>query len=359
MLDLTGSLYLGLRHPSAELGDWDALTTGVPAALDRSGAVHSLAARLAELVGAEAGLLFRSSLHGFLDVFSSCPGEAVLVDAASYPVARWPLAGRRCAGGPVRTFPHRDPRGLARRLQVLRGGGRCRPLVVADGFCTGCGRPAPVAGYLEVLRPYGGVLVLDDTQAVGVLGHDPGPRAPYGHGGGGTMRWAGVDGPVVQVDSLAKGFGAPLAVVAGPAALIERIRARGPTRVHSSAPSSADLRAADRALAVNARSGERLRARLLWLVRRFRRRLADRGVLLGHGDFPVQRLEPTDRQRASAMHAWLCSAGLRSLVTAPPCRPGAAVTVVLTAALSVPQVDRAADLLARAAQGGVGRGTPS
>src|SRR3712207_7116849 len=46
VLDLTGSLYLGLRHPSAELGGWDALTAGVPAALDRAGPVRSVAARL-------------------------------------------------------------------------------------------------------------------------------------------------------------------------------------------------------------------------------------------------------------------------------------------------------------------------
>jgi 8-amino-7-oxononanoate synthase len=193
------------------------------------------------------------------------------------------------------------------------------------------------------------VLVLDDTQGLGVLGRDPDPGAPYGHGGGGTVRWAGAVGPVVQVDSLAKGLGAPLAVVAGPAGLVEGLRTRGPTRLHSSAPSSADLRAADRALTVNARFGDRLRARLLWLVRRFRRRLADRGVRVGAGEFPVQRLEPTDLRRATAMHAWLCAAGLRSLVTAPPCRPGAAVTVVLTAALSAAQVDRAAGLLAEAA----------
>ncbi|WP_138733746.1 pyridoxal phosphate-dependent aminotransferase family protein [Modestobacter excelsi] len=357
VLDLTGSLYLGLRHTSAELGGWDALTAGVPAALDRAEPARSVAARLAGLVGAEAGLLFRSTLHAFLDLFNSCPGDAVLVDAASYPVGRWPLAGRRCAGVLVRTFPHHDPAGLDRCLRALGGGGR-RPLVLADGYCTGCGRAAPVAGYLETLRPHGGVLVLDDTQALGILGRHPDPGAPYGHGGGGTVRWTGAAGPVLLVDSLTKGFGAPLAVVAGPTGLVEEIRTRGPTRVHSSAPTAADLRAADRALTVNEQSGDRLRARLLWLVRRFRRRLTDRGVRLGAGEFPVQRLEPTDRRRAAAMCSWLGAAGLRSLVTVPPCWQGAAVTVVLTATLSAPQVDWAADLLAEAAHRTVGTGAP-
>jgi 8-amino-7-oxononanoate synthase len=348
VLDLTGSLYLGLRHPSAELGGWDALTSGVPAVLDRSGPAPSVATRLAGLVGAERGLLFRSTLHAFLDLFCSCPEAAVMVDAASYPVARWPLEGRRCTGAPVRIFPHRDLAGLRRHLRDLRRGRR--PLVLADGYCTGCARTAPVADYLEALRPYGGVLVLDDSQALGVLGRHPGPGAPYGHGGGGSLRWTGADGPVIQVASLAKGFGAPVALLAGPAGLVEEIRARGPTRVHSSAPSTADVRAAHRALAVNARHGDRIRARLLWLVRRLRRRLAERGARVAAGEFPVQRLDPTDPQRAMAMRAWLHRAGLRSLVTPPPCRAGAAVTVVLTAALSSSEVDRAADLLAEAAR---------
>jgi 8-amino-7-oxononanoate synthase len=221
--------------------------------------------------------------------------------------------------------------------------------VVADGYCTGCARTAPIAEYLEVLRPHRGVLVLDDTQALGILGRDPGPAAPYGHGGGGSARWANAHGCPLQVASLAKGFGAPVALLAGPAELVDEIGTRGPTRLHSSAPARADVRAAEHALTVNAAHGDRIRARLLTLVRRFRQRSADRGTLTAAGEFPVQRLASTDERRAMAMHAWLLGAGLRSVVTQPPCHPAAAVTVVLNAALSPAEVDRAADLIAAAA----------
>jgi 8-amino-7-oxononanoate synthase len=346
VLDLTGSLYLGLRHASGELGSWEALTTGLPAALGESDETAATAAGLAGLVGAQRAVLFRSTLHAFLDLFAGLPHAMVLLDDASYPIARHALTGGLDRRDPVRTFRHRDVADLRRQLGEVRGR---RPLVVTDGYCTGCAHTAPIAEYLEALRPHRGVLVLDDTQGLGILGSDPGPATPYGHGGGGTARWADAQGCLVQVASLAKGFGAPVAVLAGSAQLIDEIRTRGPTRLHSSAPSRADVRAAEHALTVNAAHGDQIRARLLSLVRRFRQRSADRGTRLAAGEFPVQRLAPTDGRRAMAMHAWLLDAGLRTVVTQPPCHPAAAVTVVLNAALSPAEVDRAADLIAVAA----------
>ena len=41
---------------------------------------------------------------------------------------------------------------------------------MTDGFCPGCGRAAPLREYLESARAQRGLLVLDDTQAIGVLG---------------------------------------------------------------------------------------------------------------------------------------------------------------------------------------------
>jgi 8-amino-7-oxononanoate synthase len=345
VLDLSSSLYLGLRHAHAELDGWEALTTGVPAALAEPAGAQAVGDRLAKLVGVERGLVARSTLHAFLDLFAACREAVFHVDAGSYPIAGWPLAGLRCQGA-ARTFPHRDVAGLRERLAGA-GAGR-RPVVVADGFCPGCGKVAPIRGYLAALRPYEGLLVLDDTQALGVLGRDPGVRDPYGAGGGGSLQWSGARGSVVVVSSLAKAFGAPLTVLAGPAAVLDEVASRGPTRVHSSAPSAADLRAAQRALVLNARVGDELRSRLLWLVSRFRQRLSRRGCRLADGEFPVQRLPPTSRRGALMTHAWLERAGVRSLVTRPACRAGAAVTVVITAALSPADVDRAADLLAAA-----------
>ena len=82
------------------------------------------------------------------------------------------------------------------------------------------------------------LLVADDTQALGILGHSPDARMPYGHGGGGSLRWSGIGGPEALVfASLAKGFGVPIAVLAGSRARIREFEEKSLTRVHCSPPS--------------------------------------------------------------------------------------------------------------------------
>ena len=65
-----------------------------------------------------------------------------------------------------------------------------------------------------------GLLVIDDTQALGIFGKRTKGESPYGSGGGGSLRWHALQTPrIVAVSSLAKAFGAPVAVVAGSARL--------------------------------------------------------------------------------------------------------------------------------------------
>ena len=51
MLDFTSALYLGLRHPSAALTPWPALSSGRPAALAEHRGAEDVAASLAGLAG--------------------------------------------------------------------------------------------------------------------------------------------------------------------------------------------------------------------------------------------------------------------------------------------------------------------
>ena len=108
-----------------------------------------------------------------------------------------------------------------------RGLDRTRPpLVLADGFCPGCGRLVPIAEYLDLLRPFRGRLVLDDTQALGIYGDSPGAAAPLRPGRRRIAARAGIsDSADLLVSSLAKGFGAPLAMLAGSAANVARLEA--------------------------------------------------------------------------------------------------------------------------------------
>ncbi|MBO0898519.1 aminotransferase class I/II-fold pyridoxal phosphate-dependent enzyme [Cellulomonas sp. zg-ZUI199] len=322
MLDLTSSLFLGLHHPAGDRAGWTSLTTGRAAALDEPVAARRVAARVAARLGAPAGIVHRSALHALVDVVDVLAPSAVLVDAGAYPLVR--LAAGATAPV-VRAFGHHDVDDVARLLAGEGAGhgrgartGR-RPVVVTDGWCAACNRPAPLAALERVVRAAGGTLVVDDTQAFGVLGP----------GGSGTWRWAG-GRPVgaVQVVSLAKGLGAPLTVTTGPRDVVARLAVHG-TRWHASPPTAADLRAADRA--TDPAGGPvlaRRRRRLWWLVRALRAGLRRLGLAVVGRPFPVVHARVPDPARVARV---LRGRGVRALVLAPACLPGPVLTFVVTA----------------------------
>jgi 8-amino-7-oxononanoate synthase len=344
MLDFTSALYIGLRHPSISLRPWAQLTTGKPAALAMLPDESRIARSLAELVGCERAVLGPSTLHVFWDLFGVlAKGKvSVYVDAGTYPIARWGVERAASYGVPVHTFAHHDA-GVLERLVNRCTSQRLTPLVVADGFCPSCGRPAPIADYLDCVRSSGGYLVLDDTQALGILGHSPDPKAPYGGGGGGSLCWSKVLGPnIIVVSSLAKGFGVAIALLAGSNALVKRFTAQSETRVHCSPPSSAMLHAADHALAVNRAYGDALRSRLAHLVRQFRERLAACGLSATGGLFPVQALWPMPQVDARRVHDRLLASGVRTVLHRRRCKRGAVISFLITALHKPADLDQAA-----------------
>jgi 8-amino-7-oxononanoate synthase len=232
--------------------------------------------------------------------------------------------------------------------QLSRGG--LRAVAVADGLCTGCGRPYPLAPVDAVLRAHGGLLLLDDTQALGILGAGPCAAAPYGRGGGGSVRHAGiVHDAVVSVSSLAKAFGAPLATIAGPAAVVAELRTAG-SALHSSPPSTVDVAAAAAALARNAVAGERLRARLAGHVRALRARAGEHGVVLVGGLFPVQSTPPVPADAGRRLLAGLAADGVYAVLRRACGANGSLVTLVITVAHRRSEIERAAALLGAAWQ---------
>lgn len=142
--------------------------------------------------------------------------------------------------------------------------------MVTDGWRPLCGAPAPLDDYASLLEPRGGWLLIDDTQAFGILGARSSPAGAWGNGGGGTLPYFGLSYPrTVAITSLAKAFGAPLAVMAGPRRLIRRFLRLSETRMFASPPSEANLAAARRALSFNAAEGDEARSRLRANVRYF------------------------------------------------------------------------------------------
>jgi 8-amino-7-oxononanoate synthase len=350
MLDFTSALYLGLWHESWSLRSWTQLTTGVPAALATPPGSRAVADALAVLQGCEYATLVPSTLHLFYDLFGMWPRNKVVIymDTGIYPVARWGIERGAVRGMPVRSFPHHDAEALRWQLKQDMHLSM-RPLIMADGFCPGCGKPAPLVAYLEITRAYDGLLILDDTQALGILGYSPGPGAPYGTGGGGSLRWSNVVGPDVFVgSSLAKGFGVPIAVLAGSAALVRQFEAQSETRVHSSPPSIAVIHAAEHALDLNQKCGDALRLRLARLVRHFRNRLAEVGLSAIGGLFPVQTLAPIPELDAALLYERLLRLGVRTVLRRSHNNHGPLISFLITALHNRADIDRAVDILARA-----------
>jgi 8-amino-7-oxononanoate synthase len=349
-LDFTSALYLGFRHAHGTLRPWAQLTTGRPAALERVAETERIATTLAQLMRCERAALAPSTLHLYWDLFDVLAGDgiAIYADASGYPIARWGVERVAAKGVRTTTFPAHDAAALEYLLHRERHRG-CRPVVVTDGVCPETGRAAPLRDYLRLVRQWDGYVVVDDTQALGILGEAPARDAPYGCGGAGTPAWYGVRGPGLIVgSSLAKGFGAPLAVIAGDTRLIERFEDLSATRVHCSPPSLAAVSAAEQALALNEKRGDLLRARLVKLVRRFRERLRQVGLSALGGLFPVQTLRPIPDIDPQRLYRQLSDCGVKAVLRSAKGLRDAVLTFLITVLHTRSDIDRCMDALQHA-----------
>jgi 8-amino-7-oxononanoate synthase len=343
MLDFTSALYLGLRHPSRSLPPWSKFTTGVPAALASPPGAAQVAHQLARLQTCEHGVLGTSTFHMFWDLFGMLAQRPVKIhiDAGLYPIARWGVERAMARGASMQAFAHHDPEALRGRLK-REGQSRLRPVVVTDGFCPDCGKPAPLSDYLDCLRTSGGRLIVDDTQALGVFGDSPGPDVPYGRGGGGMLPHLQIGGPdVLMISSLAKAFGTPVAVLSGSRSTVHEFEAKSETRMHCSPPALPVIRAAEQALRVNRRHGDRLRLRLASLVTRFRHRAENAGYRFTGGLFPVQTLAPASKADAARLHERLLHQGVRTVLRRALLGHGLRLSFVITARHTPESIDSA------------------
>jgi 8-amino-7-oxononanoate synthase len=333
VIDLTSSLYLGLRHPGASLPEWDTFTLGVPAALQEPPAAAAVGQRLRRLIGTAAARVATSTLHAFVDLGAALSTEPISlgIDTAAYPLGRFGLGQVvRATGAPVTFVAHYDAPSAARWAQRMRAW-RLRPILLVDGVCPSCGRAAPLAALCDALSASRGLVVLDDTQAVGLLGRNTGDHHSWGHGGGGSVPHAGGPAEAVVVASLAKALGAPLAVIAGSEDIVRRTRQQGLTWAHASPPSTPVLLAALRGLEVNDRQGDALRRRLLANITTLQRSLSERGVAFQGGCFPVQRLPVDTSHEALRLCERLAARGVRGVPLSGGCRGRPAVGLIVTA----------------------------
>ena len=334
MIDFTSSLYLGFRHASEDLPSWQFLTPGKPAALWEPDLARDVAQSTAALQGCESGVVSTSTLHLFWDVLGWLADSRyhVYLDGGAYAIAHWGAERAASRGTPVARFRHYD----ANRLEwSLRNSTSGRPVVIADGFCPACGKLAPLADFLQCVRRRRGLLLIDDTQSLGIFGTGASALDPYGRGGGGSLRAASLheEEDVISISSLAKAFGAPLAVLSGSRGQMLNFTEASQTRVHCSPPSIAVLSAAREALARNRAEGDARRRRLAALVNLLRSKLA--GSFAHEGAFPVQTISDPC---AGGLHSHLTARGIHTVLRAPPQGRPEYLTILITAAHTASQV---------------------
>lgn len=379
MIDFTSARYLGLDQSSA-CGTWSQLSTGVPAALFDPPGARAVANQLARLQGCQRGTLGTSTLHLFWDLFgqlSSTPlrirsllspvepmgnfgfesdrsvtrqNVAIYVDEHAYPIARWGVERAASYGTHVGYFKHHSAEALKHKVeQDIHAR---RPIIVTDGLCPSCGCVAPLNDYLEIVQQHDGLLIIDDTQAFGVLGKlspsAKGERStPYGRGGGGSLPYRAIQSPrIIGVNSLAKAWGVPVAVLSGSDRVVRDFEFRSQTRVHCSPPSAAVIQGAKHALRVNRVRGDQLRQILSERVVYLHSQLSQVGLRSNGEFFPVQTLrlpkwiDPWHLYRGIRRH------GLRTILQ-KSCRFGRPqITLILTTKHSFDEIDWAIDILA-------------
>jgi 7-keto-8-aminopelargonate synthetase-like enzyme len=175
--------------------------------------VAELERRLAAFLGAGAAVTCPSGYLSNAMALEAVAGEfqRFFVDSGAHSSLTGP-AGRLPREAVV-TFKHCDPQDLERLLKgSLRPGERA--LVLTDGVVPVDGTLPPLGAYWGLVRQFGGALLIDDAHGIAVVGP----------GGKGSPAEAGLPAEAyIQTGTLSKGLGTFGGVVAGPAALADKI----------------------------------------------------------------------------------------------------------------------------------------
>jgi 8-amino-7-oxononanoate synthase len=304
-----------------------------------------IAAALAELQGLARATLARSTLHVFWDIFEMIPAEqyCIYIDSEAYPIAYWGAERAAGRGMLVKSFPHRDVNALRTLLRKEKK--PLRPVIVTNGICTCCGCTTPLRAYQEYAHESGGLLIIDDTQALGILGYSPSSSQPYGLEGGGSLRHLDLSGEsILVICSLAKAFGVPIASLSGSDQMIELYETQSQTRIHCSPPSQADLAAAEHALVLNQIEGDMRRRTLIRLVHLFKSALTAVGLITSGGSFPLQTLRNTGVFDPILVHRRLLARDVQTVLHKYPGQQ-ASISFTLTARHRPENIETVATIL--------------
>lgn len=333
----SGTGYLGLQnHPQVQQAALEAIQRyGMATGTSRGGfgehpVYDALEDEACRFFGSPAVLYFTSGYMGALILAQGLRErtERIFVDAWSHFSV---LDAARLAGKPVVTFGHLDAADLAEQMRAHLQPGE-RPLVMSDGVFPISGEIAPLPTYLELARAHGGLLVLDDAHACGVLG-------PNGRGS--KDYWQVDAADCLTTGTLSKALGGFGGVIPAERQLLEELERN--SRIYTAtSPVPLPVAAAAACALQIARSQPELRQRLRDNVSLARAGLRAAGWAVDDSPVPIICLRKPEGVDLEAIKdrlyaAGICIAHVRSYSSTPP---GGALRIAVFASHTADQIER-------------------
>ncbi len=343
MLMLASNDYLGLgEHPKLveaarkAIDEWGSSPTGARLA-NGSRAYHTrLEEKLAAFLGKEACHL---SSAGYLSCMSApatfaTRGDFIAVDRNVHS-SLW--SGVAQSNARYERFAHNDAADLA---NVLAAEPEKTPaMLLVEGVYSMEGHICNLPALLDVARPRGCFVVMDDAHGLGVMGKGRGTAAHFGL----------TDDVDVICGSLSKSLSSTGGFVAGSGDAIEYLRTHSKQTIFSAALAPAQAAAAEAALDLIQSEPEHIE-RLWDNTRYYKEQLATLGVDTWGSETPAVPLVMGSRERAYYVWKKLWDEGIFTVLAISPAVPPGRdlIRTAVSARLTHADIDRACAAIAKA-----------
>lgn len=332
-----GTGYLGLQnHPAVLQAAVDTIQRyGLSTGTSRGGygehpVYDELEAEACAFFGGERMLYYASGYLGTILLLQGLSDQydRIFIDSWSH-FSVWD--GARSSGKPLVGFEHLQPAALENVLRQHLAPGE-RPLILSDGVFPISGEIAPACDYLHILNAYpGGLMVLDDAHAGGVLGPN----------GLGTLDHSGIHDPrCYAAYTLSKALGSYGGLLVNSTERIDALDRNSRVYGAASPPPLPIAAAAARALHI-ARTEPARREQLWQNVARARAGFRTIGWALEDSPSPILclRTRPDadlETLKQGLFARGICVAHVRSYSSTPP---GGALRIAIFATHTAEQID--------------------
>jgi 8-amino-7-oxononanoate synthase len=208
--------------------------------------IHTLLEeRIAEFKKTEAAVLFGSGYLANIAVIPTLVSsdDLLLCDRLNH-ASLWD--GCRLSRAPFRVYKHKNTPQLVRYLDQRERS--ARPVIVTDGIFSMDGDLAPLPDLFKIIERRGGLLIVDDAHATGVIG--PEGKGTFDH-------YGRLHGDAIEIGTLGKALGSYGAYAAGPAHVIRELIQSSRSLIYSTAPAPGSIAAAIESLDIISKEPDR------------------------------------------------------------------------------------------------------